>query len=138
MFSRCARCNTDLIKVGEGWKTAPRGYRVIWKDTPGGEPAAGDKAPETRQTARKRAAAPAAKRGRPRKSEAEKPVVTQAEAAGGGNGADTGETPAKRRRTPDRRVARDKTLPAKLGDKERRRSSNNRRQGFGKKPDLEA
>ena len=30
-FSRCVACGADLVKASHGWKTAPKGYKVIWK-----------------------------------------------------------------------------------------------------------
>lgn len=154
-YSRCKRCGADLIKVGEGWKTAPRGYRVIWKDP---------NAPETAETAKE----PAKRKPRSgAKSKARKPsrrkseVVNVAAAARAVEAAETAEAqkPAaqkkgaakdsavpestasegalpKRRRV-ERRTSKEKVLPAKLGGKERRRTRN-RREGFGKKPDVEA
>lgn len=92
IYSRCTICNADLIKVGRGWRTAPPGYRVIWKE-----------------------------------AEAE-PAPAEAEEAA------TKPAAGKRRRT-ERRVSREKQLPAKLGGKERRRGTRDRRSGFGKRPD---
>jgi hypothetical protein len=31
-FSRCRRCRLDLVEHNGRWSTAPRGYRIIWKD----------------------------------------------------------------------------------------------------------
>lgn len=33
-FSRCSRCNADLVEVEGGWSAAPRGYRIVWKSEP--------------------------------------------------------------------------------------------------------
>ena len=55
LFSRCTSCNADIIMVGNSWRTAPPGYRVIWKETPAPQPdaeqeeAAGGKEPADRR-----------------------------------------------------------------------------------------
>jgi hypothetical protein len=33
-FGRCTRCNSDLVENDGRWSTAPRGFRIIWKDVP--------------------------------------------------------------------------------------------------------
>ena len=30
-FSRCTRCEADLVEVEGGWSAAPSGYRIVWK-----------------------------------------------------------------------------------------------------------
>ena len=30
-FSRCSRCNADLVQVEGAWAAAPHGYRIVWK-----------------------------------------------------------------------------------------------------------
>ncbi|MFN3389642.1 MAG: hypothetical protein ACK40O_11995 [Allosphingosinicella sp.] len=30
-FARCARCKTDFIRDGRGWRAVPQGHRVVWK-----------------------------------------------------------------------------------------------------------
>jgi hypothetical protein len=34
-FSRCARCECDLIRRGDRWTEVPKGYQVIWKQRRG-------------------------------------------------------------------------------------------------------
>ncbi len=31
LFSRCARCEIDLVENGGKWISAPRGYRIVWR-----------------------------------------------------------------------------------------------------------
>ena len=31
-FSRCGRCEADLIRKRNGWRPVPKGYRVVWKE----------------------------------------------------------------------------------------------------------
>jgi hypothetical protein len=33
-FGRCTRCNADLVENDGRWSTAPRGFRIIWKEVP--------------------------------------------------------------------------------------------------------
>ena len=96
LYSRCPTCESDIILVGQIWRTAPRGYRVIWKDAPAPEPSPPEAEPK--KAASKRSG-------------------------------------TKRRRT-ERRTSTKRSLPAKLGGKDRRRTGN-RRKGFGKKPDTD-
>ena len=35
-FSKCARCECDLIRRGDHWTEVPKGYQVIWKQQRGG------------------------------------------------------------------------------------------------------
>ena len=95
LFSRCTACKADLILVGHVWRTAPRGYKVIWKDQ-------------------------------------DQPVQAADDAPAGEQAA---EAPVGKRKRTDRRSPVKKPLPTKLGGKERRRSKD-RRNGFGKRPDL--
>ncbi len=31
LFSRCLRCGRDLIELGGAWKSAPKGFRIVWR-----------------------------------------------------------------------------------------------------------
>jgi hypothetical protein len=33
-FGRCTRCSADLVEKDGRWSTAPRGFRIIWKEVP--------------------------------------------------------------------------------------------------------
>ena len=37
-FSRCLRCGEELIKAGDEWRPLPKGFRVVWKESPPPEP----------------------------------------------------------------------------------------------------
>jgi hypothetical protein len=37
-FSKCAGCGLDLVSTSQGWKTPPKGYKVLWKDKPRPKP----------------------------------------------------------------------------------------------------
>jgi hypothetical protein len=74
-FSRCVRCRVDLVESSGRWSTAPRGYRIVWKeaelllDTPSEE----QPRPASRPR-RKRAKAKApARRGKSRKAKTPPP-----------------------------------------------------------------
>jgi len=30
-FSRCRRCEREIIRNREGWRAVPKGYQVVWK-----------------------------------------------------------------------------------------------------------
>ena len=30
-FARCTRCNADLVEHEGAWKSAPKGFRIVWK-----------------------------------------------------------------------------------------------------------
>jgi hypothetical protein len=30
-FSKCVGCGLDLVSTSQGWKTPPRGYKILWK-----------------------------------------------------------------------------------------------------------
>ena len=30
-FSRCRRCQCDMIRAGGSWETVPQGHRVVWR-----------------------------------------------------------------------------------------------------------
>lgn len=30
-FSRCRKCRRDLVHSGRGWRSVPRGFRVVWR-----------------------------------------------------------------------------------------------------------
>ena len=45
-FSRCSRCDADLVEVEGGWSAAPRGYRIVWKSEIKPAPAPADEAGE--------------------------------------------------------------------------------------------
>lgn len=53
LFSRCVACKADIIMVGRSWRTAPKGYQVVWKGPPA--PAAPDASAETGKKPRKSA-----------------------------------------------------------------------------------
>jgi len=59
-FSRCVRCSVDLVHQDGRWVTAPRGFRIVWKEVtaegedpfpPAAEPAAGIEAAAEAETA---------------------------------------------------------------------------------------
>lgn len=41
-FSRCRRCERDMIRAGGSWDTIPRGHRVVWRSGPGSHSLATD------------------------------------------------------------------------------------------------
>lgn len=55
LFSRCTACNADIIMVGRSWRTAPKGYQVIWKET--AEPPSNKTEPDPEKKPRKSATA---------------------------------------------------------------------------------
>jgi hypothetical protein len=69
-FSRCLRCRADLIEQGGRWITAPRGYRIVWKDPELQlDMPAEDLPPEPKPAPARRARKPAtAKAARPKKA----------------------------------------------------------------------
>ncbi len=34
-FGRCGRCGRDMVRSGSRWRLVPKGFRVVWKRTPG-------------------------------------------------------------------------------------------------------
>lgn len=34
-FSKCARCECDLIRRGSQWTEVPKGYQVVWREVEG-------------------------------------------------------------------------------------------------------
>ena len=40
-FGTCRRCGCDMIRTGEGWRTIPPGFRLVWRAP--SDPAAADR-----------------------------------------------------------------------------------------------
>ena len=138
-FSRCLRCNADLVEVEGGWSAAPRGYRIVWKSEPKEVPAPAEEEPVVLHIA---AAEPVARDGEAAVGADEELtlVLNGSEAIGADQEAAVAVEPASEETAepvyPERRRLDRRVNPYAFAYKgKERRRNRDRRNNFGRKTD---